>query len=718
MGLGVKFADAFLKVSVDDKKVNKALRNLQRRFDAVGQTMQRVGKAGAGLGLAIAAAGALAVNAFVGFDDQMRSVQAVSSATAEEFQQLTEEAKRLGATTSFSASEVAAGMAELGRAGFDPTQILTATESVLSLSRATGTELPRATEIAGAALRGFSLEADQMGRVSDVLSATANGTAQTLEDLFEGLKPVAPLAAAAGESLEDTSAAIGLLANAGIKGSLAGNALGRAFKNLASSAKQADLKQLGVDAVDSEGNLRPLIDIIADLDKATAGFGEADRLATFENLFGRGQAAALKLSEASRGSFEVLAESIRNSQGAAAETAAAMDAGLGGSIRRLWSSIEGVAIALGEALAPMLDQAATSIGEVAGEVNEWIAENGDLVAGIAIAVASISAISSALVAAGIVVSSVGAIIGSLTGLVTLLTTAFTVITTVVGAVVGAIGFVPLALLAVVEGISYLLGFGSPTLKLFGAIGDMASWVAGKLSDVLGGTIGWLVEKLKAFLGWIGKATAGLLGFGDEAETTAKKTDGLAESVKPQNVPADKPESAIAKIEPPATAKLPVAGSMAEIKLRNKAEKDAKKEAEARAEAQRREAEALKQRAESLADSVLTPAERLTEQLEEFDKIESEGLLGEETLARLREQARDEAAESEAAALRENTKEATTIDSTGIFNPAAIASLLRGSASSEEERIAESSEQTATNTKAIATGISKMTTSTTPLKTGP
>src|SRR5690606_20951639 len=115
-----------------------------------------------------------------------------TGATEQEFGSLREEAKRLGAETSFSARQVADAMAELGRAGFTPTQILASTEAVLALSRATDTELARATEIAGAALRGFNLDVTEMGRVTDVLTATANGSAQTLEDLFEAFKPVAP----------------------------------------------------------------------------------------------------------------------------------------------------------------------------------------------------------------------------------------------------------------------------------------------------------------------------------------------------------------------------------------------------------------------------------------------------------------------------------------------------------------------------------------------
>ena len=716
MATGVKFADAFLNIILDDKKAIRGLKNMQRRLNAVGQTMSCVGSAGLKMGASIAAGAAIAVATFIGFDDQMRVVQAVSGATAEEFAALTEEAKRLGATTSFSASQVAAGMAELGRAGFDPTQILGATESVLALSRATDTELPRATEIAGAALRGFGLEVDQMGRVADVLSATANGTAQGLEDLFEGLKPVAPLAAEAGESLEDTAAAVGILANNGIKGSLAGNALARAFKNLATSSKQADLRQLGVEATDSEGNIRPLIDIIADLDKATANFGEAERLAAFESLFGRGQAAALKLAEASRGAFGEVAAGIRNSQGAAAATAEAMDAGLGGSMRKLYSAVEGVAIALGEALAPTISKAADFVGMYAGKINEWIQNNDEMVVAIAAGVAAVTAISGALVVAGTVISSVGTVLGFMASAFSAISTVIGVLVPIATALLNPFVLIPAIVIGIVEAIAYFLGFGSPTLWLFEKLGNMAKWVGGLLWDVLGSTITWLTGKLQQFLGWIGKAIGGLIDFGDEAEMTAKKADKLSDATPDESTNKFQPPAPEQPtFSPPELPAIPAVGSPAELDLQDQAAQEAEAAAKRRAEENARQAEALQREAEALRDSVMTPTERLDEQLQKFDELAEKGLLDEETLRRLQEQAHEEAADALAGDLREATR-AAEIDTAGAFNPAALAGLLRGS-QSDDDRQVDAAETTAENTRLIARDINKMAASNKPLQTG-
>ena len=166
------------------------------------------------------------------FDDQMRLTKAVTGATGEQFQKLTERAKQLGRDTAFTAAEVASGMTSLGRMGFSSDEIDKSIDSVMDLSRATGTDLAQSADIAANSMRIFGLESTQMSHVADILTATANGSAQTLTDLFEALKMAGPQAAVARESLTDVSAAIGVMANVGIKGSMAGTALRRTYINI------------------------------------------------------------------------------------------------------------------------------------------------------------------------------------------------------------------------------------------------------------------------------------------------------------------------------------------------------------------------------------------------------------------------------------------------------------------------------------------------------
>lgn len=365
-------------------------------------------------------------------------------------------------------------MTELGRAGFDPQAILDSTESVLALARATDTELPRATEIAGAALRGFNIPAIEMGRVSDVLTATANKSAQTLEDLFEAFKPVAPLAVETGESIEDVAAAIGILANNGIKGSLAGNALARAYKNLSNEARQAELRRIGVEAVDASGNLRPLADILNDLAKATQGLGSAERLAIFETLFGRGQAAALKLASSAQ-AFDVLRDEIRRSAGIAVQTADQMDAGIGGAFRRLLSAAEGIAIAIGEAIEQPVRRAADALSKIAGWITMVVNRNRELIATIAKVTAIVFGVGLVLVVAGAAIVGLGAVFGSLATIVAGVGAAIGVIGSVLGALLSPIGLV----------VAAVVGLGGALLVSTGVAGDALDWLGdqfGRLRD--------------------------------------------------------------------------------------------------------------------------------------------------------------------------------------------------------------------------------------------
>ena len=470
---GIRAGRAFVELGVSDR-LTAGLRKAQRRLQAFGDRVRAVGARLTAISAGIGAGFVISTRIFAGFDDRMRVVRAVTGATEQQFESLREEAKRLGRTTSFTAGQVADAMTELGRAGFDPQAILDSTEAVLALARATNTELPRATEIAGAALRGFNIPATEMGRVSDVLAATANKSAQTLEDLFEAFKPVAPLAVETGESIEDVAAAIGILANNGIKGSLAGNALARAYKNLSNEARQSELRRIGVEAVDASGNLRPLADILNDLAKATQGLGSAERLAIFETLFGRGQAAALKLAGSAQ-AFEVLRDEIRRSAGIAVQTADQMDAGIGGAFRRLLSAAEGIAIAIGEAIEQPVRRAADALSKIAGWITMVVNRNRELIATIAKVTAIVFGVGLALIIAGAAIVGLGTVFGSLGAIVAGVGTAIGVIGSLLGALLSPIGLV----------VAAVVGLGGALLVSTGVAGDALNWLGdrfGRLRD--------------------------------------------------------------------------------------------------------------------------------------------------------------------------------------------------------------------------------------------
>lgn len=417
---GVRAAKAYVEIGVHSR-LQQGLARAAKQLAAFGAAVRRLGSQVQAIGRRFLTMGGIAaasiagvVKVFSDFDDRMRIVKAVTGATGKDFAALTEEAKRLGRTTSFTASQVADSMVELGRAGFKPDEILNSTEAILALSRASATDLPRAAEIAGATLRGFSMDTKEMGRASDVLTATVNGSAQTLEQFYEGMKYVAPLAVEAGASIEDVSAAMAILANNGIKGSLAGNALARAYKNLSTESRQQVLRGIGVEAVDAAGNLRPLSDILEDLGTATRGMGSAEKLALFEGLFGRGQAAALKLATAENAeAFKSIREDLLKSKGVAIRTAEEMDAGIGGAFRRMFSAIEGSAIEIGEALAEPMQQIADRFQQVANIISKVVKDNPEIVRGFLKGIGVALAAGAALIGIGVSLKAIGVAAGAL-----------------------------------------------------------------------------------------------------------------------------------------------------------------------------------------------------------------------------------------------------------------------------------------------------------------
>jgi len=405
----IKAGRAFVELFVDNKKLVRGLRTSQREVARFGKNVTAIGKQVLIASSIAAAPLAFATKTYADFADQMAEVRAVTGTVGPAFNNLNEQAKELGRTTSFTAGQVAGAMTALGRAGFRSPAIKDAIGSVLDLARATATDLPLAAEIAAAAMRGFNLEASNTPQIADILVSTANNSAQTLTDLGESLKYVAPLASAAGESLSDTAAALGVLANNGIKGSMAGTSLARAFKNVAAGKGDKIFKDMGINIVDANGDLLKMSTILTNLGRQTQGLGSKAKLGIFETLFGRGSAAALKLS--GPGQFEGMKKSLTDIEGAASKTAKTMDDVLGGSFRMVISAVEGVQIAIGESLAPMLRDISDVIITAAGAVTAWIKENNGFVVGLgAVVIAGLLA-GGAMVALGVAIKGVALVAG-------------------------------------------------------------------------------------------------------------------------------------------------------------------------------------------------------------------------------------------------------------------------------------------------------------------
>lgn len=397
----IRAGAAYVEVTAQTSKLQRGLATAQAQLQNFGRSCTAIGKDMLMLSGAFAVPMAMAVKGFADFDDQMRLVRAVTKATKQEFESLTQVAAKLGRETSFTAKQVADGMVSLGRMGFSPKEIEQAIQPTLDLARATGTDLGEAANIAANSMRIFGIEASKMSDVADILTATANGSAQTLTDLFEALKMAGPQAKAAGENITDTSAALGVLANLGIKGSLAGTALRKSFSQFAKTKVQDKLKAVGISTVDANGNLRKMAEIIADIGRVMATMPSAEKLAFAEDIFDiRGSLAGLSLGGNVK-ELDAFIERLYDVKGTARTTAQEMDAGLGGSFRKLLSAVEGAMNAIGKALEGTLKPFIDKITATTLAVIKWIEANSGLVTAFAATIAGTAALGAALIVIGV-----------------------------------------------------------------------------------------------------------------------------------------------------------------------------------------------------------------------------------------------------------------------------------------------------------------------------
>ena len=210
------------------------------------------------------------------------------AADDEAFAQLQAQARQLGRDTQYTATQAANSQEMLARAGFQSNEIIAAMPGLLSMAAAEGMDLANAADIAASTLRGFNMDADQAGRVADVLAQMSSASNSSIAGLGESMKYVAPVASGLGVSVEETAAMLGVMANAGIKGTQAGNALKGAFSRLSKEPKAVEkaLGNLGVATRDAQGRLRKMPGLMQELAAKMKDMGEADQMKNLVNIFG------------------------------------------------------------------------------------------------------------------------------------------------------------------------------------------------------------------------------------------------------------------------------------------------------------------------------------------------------------------------------------------------------------------------------------------------
>ena len=320
-----------------------------------------------------------AIKAGLDFESQMSRVQAISGATGSEFNKLKEQAIQLGADTAFSSSQAAEGMENLAAAGFTTSEIMDAMPGLLDLAAASGEDLASSSDIAASTLRGFGLEAADAAHVADVLAANANKTNSSVADTGEAMKYVAPLARAAGLSIEETAAAIGIMANAGIQGSQAGTTLRGAISRLSKPTKQMSecMADLGISFYDSEGNMKSLAEQTRMMEEATAGMTDEQRNNVLVTLYGQeALSGMLALMNEGDGALLELTHAYETCDGSAKAAAETMQDNLAGALDQLGGSAETLGIVFYESVSESLKETAKSATDSINNITEAFRNGG------------------------------------------------------------------------------------------------------------------------------------------------------------------------------------------------------------------------------------------------------------------------------------------------------------------------------------------------------
>ena len=341
-----KLGDLVVRVGADTVPLNTALGNVKKTLRNETGNIQKLGR---NMSMAITAPlvaiGATSFKVAAEFEQSMAKVRAVSGATGEEFKSLQDNAKELGRSTRFTASEVSALQLEYAKLGFSANEITEVTEATLNLAQATGSDLAQSAEVAGATLRAFGLDASETGRVTDVMAASFSTSALDLDSFQDSMKFVAPVAKAAGVSLEEATAMLGQLANNGIKGSTAGTSLRRILQEIAGTGQP-----------------------FAEAMKKSAD--EVINLADAKDEVGRTASSAFLVLKEGMGDVQGLTTELQGATGAASEMAAIMDDTAEGAMKRMQSALEGAQIEIGTALAPIMIKLAEIVANLAQKFSE------------------------------------------------------------------------------------------------------------------------------------------------------------------------------------------------------------------------------------------------------------------------------------------------------------------------------------------------------------
>ena len=359
-------------LGLDSRQFERGLTAAQRKVRNTANTLSSVGRGlSVGVTAPLVGIGASSFKVAADFELAMKKVKAVSGATGQEFAALQKNARDLGSSTVFSASQVSSLQLEFAKLGLSSKEITKATESTLALAQAFGQDLGPTAEVVGQTIAQFGLSADDASSVADIMAASFASSALDLDKFSESMKNAGPVANEFGFSLEETTALLGVLANNGIAGSDAGTKLKMAFSELASAG------------VDVKGTFTGLINGSLSYTDAIKVLGK--RAAILQPIFGK------NLED-----LEDLGKELRRSGGRAKEMAAEMDDTASGGLAAMRSAVEGAQIALGNALAPTVTKVVDRIRDLADSFSRLSPETQQSVVKFGLFAAALGPVTSAI----------------------------------------------------------------------------------------------------------------------------------------------------------------------------------------------------------------------------------------------------------------------------------------------------------------------------------
>lgn len=359
--------------------------SIGNNIQSVGNSLTTVGKSLTTTGKTLTAAvttpivgiGTAIIKTSADFESSMSKVSAISGATGGDLDMLEAKAKEMGASTKFSATEAADAFQYMAMAGWDTQDMLDGIDGIMSLAAADGLDLATTSDIVTDALTAFGLTAADSGHFADVLAKASSNANTNVSMLGESFKYVAPVAGALGYSAEDTAIALGLMANAGIKGSQSGTSLRSSLTKLVKPTGEAAklMEKYGLSMTNADGSMKSLGEVMDMLRNKLGGLTEAEQAQVAAQIFGQeSMSGMLAIINASEADYAKLTDAIYNADGAAQQMADTMMDNLSGQLTLLKSALEGLAIEFGEILLPHIKNFVTWLQNLVQKLQEMTPE--------------------------------------------------------------------------------------------------------------------------------------------------------------------------------------------------------------------------------------------------------------------------------------------------------------------------------------------------------